>query len=287
MDTRLTAYLELSYRYYMEDRLDISMQVVQDAFATAGWPAGGWDEFYNELVCEKDARDASDSQEADGLVIELDRGSTEFAGIVKSAALDARAHITDALKVDLTRKTMITVFLPDAAVDFISGSYGYVSHKTTLDKICIPHRSVLSYPAAFHTLVHEFSHVAAFALGGHNVPTWLDEGLAMCLGGDTTASNDPVTVDLAHHYRDLLTGSRITGALDSRDLRKDDPMRVLAGYDLAGSLVAWWIENYGKESVRQALAHLSDDDNPNHAVHSATRISLGEMEKRWRKSLGL
>lgn len=286
MDAPLKAYIELAYRYYMEDRLDVAMQVVNDAFQEVGWPAGAWDEFYNELVCEKDARDASTPRQADGVTIELDRTAPErMFHIVSSAAIEARAKIKDALKVEFRRPVTITVFQQDAATEFISGSYGYVMHKHELDKICLPRECVLSYEESLDALAHEFTHVAVYELGGGEVPSWLNEGLAVRMEPDFDARRAPKIDAAISRDPDLLSISHIQASLVSRDLRKDDPSRVDAAYHLAGSIVAWWLDNHGLESLRTALTLIGQGDDDDHAVHRAIGLSRGELEREWRESL--
>ena len=141
MDAPLQAYLEIAYNYYIEDRLDLAMQVVRDASETQGWPANTWIEFYNELQCEADAREASEQHPVDpGLMIEIPSGtSPAVVSELASTALSAREVIRKLLGAEMTRLTMITVFLPDAPTEFISGSHGYTIPKVGLDKICVPH----------------------------------------------------------------------------------------------------------------------------------------------------
>ena len=179
---------------------------------------------------------------------------------------------------------MITVFLPDAPVGFISGSYGYVSHKADLDKICAP-QSCLRTPGDLESmLVHEFTHVAAHLLAGDKIPAWLNEGLATYTCGDLSRHRQAITTQAAQ-YPDLLSVSHLESALSSADMRKDDPFRVIVAYDLAGSLVEHWVDRYGFESVREALVQIGRGRSADRAIHAAAKTSLRTIERDWRQLL--
>jgi hypothetical protein len=283
MNAPLQAYLEMAQRYYMEDRLDKAMQVVNDAFQEVGWPSGGWDAFYNELVCENDARIASDPRQVDGLTIELDRTApARMFSIVSSAALEARAKVKDLMRADFSRPVIITIFQPDAATPFIIGSYGYVMHKHELDKICLPREAVLSYRESLDALTHEFTHIATFELGGHDVPSWMNEGIAQCVSGHRHEDVAPIIA----RYPRLISIARVQGALASADMRKDDPGQVHAAYSVAGSIVGYWLDRYGLHTLRAALQRIGNGEDDDHAIRRTLGISRGELEREWRKGIG-
>ncbi len=284
----LQAYVEIAYDYYMQDRLDAAMQVVTDAFAEKGWPAGDWTEFYNELQCEKDARDASVIITIDDrLSIEIARSEPDnVREMLAKAALDARMKVGELLSVEFNRPVLISVFLPDAPLDFISGSYGYVARKYDLDKICIPHNTLTSAKEAYSTLLHEFSHVAASVLAGDELPHWLDEGLAMHLGEETSTRQSRFIIRTAVSKGVLLDVDELEHALSSRDLRKDEPMTVDAAYVMAGNLVGYWVESKGLQSVRETLARMGKGQPVEHAIRGAAGVSLRDLLTGWRKSIG-
>ena len=284
MDAPLRAYLEIAENYYHQDRLDLAMQVVLDAFESEGWPPGLWTEFYNALTCEKDARDASASEKLDDmLIIELDRNAPPAVReSLKSTAIKSRKTVSEMLHVEFARPVIITVFLSHAPVGFISGSYGYVSHKADLDKICAPHSCLRTPGDLENMLVHEFTHVAAHLLAGDKIPAWLNEGLATYTCGDLSRHSQAITIQAAQ-YPDLLDASHLEHALSSADMRKDDPLKVTAAYDLAGSLVEHWVDRYGFESVREALVQIGRGRSADRAIHTAAKTSLRDIERNWRR----
>lgn len=283
----MLAYMELVERYYNEDRLDAAMQVAEDAFERVGWQPGGWTALFNEVVCEKDARDASTPVQADSnLTLEVPQTAPpEILANVRDAASEARRVVGEALGVEWVRPVTITVFLPDAAVDFIFGSYGYVSHKTTLDKICLPHDTVDTKREATDALTHEFSHVATFELAHAAPPEWLDEGIATYLSRELSFRRSRFVISTAARTGRMTSLRRIEGVLTNPDERKDNPEMVSAAYLLSGSFIDFWVTRHGLPTLRDALLRLREDDNIDRAVRHATGETLGHIERGWREGL--
>lgn len=283
----LHAYLEIAQTYFAEDRLDMAMKVAQDAFSSVGWPAGLWTAFYNELICEKEARNASELHRVDdSLSIELRREEDEETRrTLVDHAVKARAEIYQALSPEESRSVMITVFLPDAAVDFIVGSHGYVSRKVDFDKICVPYDTLESSKEMLDTLLHEFAHVASYDLVGDDLPAWMDEGLATFLCGDLLRPECPPMVEMGVTKGRLLSLSRLEGAFTDADLYKDDPELVEAAYYLAATMVSFWVERSGLGSVRDALIRIGDGEGVRRSISRATGVSLWQLERAWRRSV--
>lgn len=283
----LEAYLEMAQEYYARDDLATAMRVVEDAFESRGWPPGEWTEFYNALQCENDARDASRVYPVDDrLSIELDRTAPrDLLDSIASAALDARERVAVVLEVEFSRPALITVFLPDAPLEFISGPHGYVERKRDIDKICLPRQDVESPREAYSALVHEFVHAATGALAGEDVPAWMDEGLAEFIEDRADDRRSRFIVNAAARSGRLLSVDALESALGSRDLRIDSPATVEAAYLLARSLIDLWVERFGLASVRRALELIGEGQSPPAAARAATGVSLPELERDWRDRL--
>jgi hypothetical protein len=210
----LSGFLEIVAELYEDDELDVALQAAQDAFRTTGWPAGEWTGFYNQVVCEYDARKASDRHDLNSrLAIELSRGAPrQVHQAVESASVEAFEQIQRLLRMKFVRPVMVTVFAPDAAVDFIHGEHGYVAHKTHLDKICIPWSAIQSTERCLSVLRHEFCHVAQYHLAmGKSIPNWLAEGLAMYAGDRQTHEECRRLIESDTRFERLLLTDRIGG----------------------------------------------------------------------------
>lgn len=283
-DAPLQAYLALAQKYYNEDRLDLAMRVVQDAFAHEGWEPGLWTAFFYQLQCEYDARMGANILQADDkLSIELPKSdSDEVAQSLKQAALESREKVRSVLGVAFDTPIIITIFLPDAPVHFIVGSYGYVSHKTGLDKICLPHYTLSSPGIIRNALIHELSHVATHELTDHPIPRWLDEGIAEYM---EEIPSEAVIRNMVTQYPKLLSLSKIDGSITNASLRKDNPGQVTAAYILAASFIDWWIRQFDLPTLRQAFYYINEGQRVDRAVGHATGHSLRSMERDWRKRL--
>jgi hypothetical protein len=288
MSVSVDTYIQIARNFYMEDRLNEAMRVIDDAFEQVGWPEGMWTEFYNRLVCEKDARDAATIHKVhDKLFIELDKDAPIYLyEDLKALALDAMRRVGELLNIQFKRPVMVTIFRPDAAVDFIAGSYGYVSHKTTLDKICFPQHVIDTHPGLImRALMHEFTHVAVYELAGEDITSWLNEGLATYICGDLASREAKYLINLyAKSGRVPLTG-QLESILINPKLRKDDPVQVQAAYFLSGSLIEWWADHYGLETIHDTLTRIGKGERQEKAVRHATKKPISDIECEWKKSL--
>lgn len=284
----LGGYLEIVYSLYQEDQLDVALRAADDAFESTGWPAGDWTEFYNTLTCEADARAASNAVNVDAnLIIEVPREAGDIVcEHVRSAAQEARSRVGNLLHVEFRYPCLIAVLLPDAPLQFISGSYGYAVRKNSLSKICVPYQSTQSQEGLVRTLVHEFTHVACNEItDGERIPGWLAEGLALHVCGDASHETCAGLIRSEREYARLLSINGIEGALNSRNLCKDDPDLVSAAYEFAGSLVSWWIDKRGIERVRHTIELIGGGWNQTLAAYMGTRVWMWSLVRQWRKHL--
>ncbi|MDO8587439.1 MAG: hypothetical protein Q7T82_10395 [Armatimonadota bacterium] len=280
----LRAYLEIADTFYLQDRLDIALKVAHDAFEETGWPAGGWTELYNRITCESDARDASTVRQVEGsLSVELGREAPpEVFENVSSAALNARDRLRGLLNVQFARPALITVFLPDAPLDFISGPHGYVVHKLDLDKICIPYECAASASDCVEAMMHEFAHIAARELGGPDLPAWLNEGLATYLCWDVTQRGARESADAQAKGRELLSVDELEVAFATASSPGSNLRVVRAAYYLSATFLEFWVERFGLNSVRDALERIGSGSDSQRAISQSTGLPFRGLEREWR-----
>ncbi len=80
-------------------------------------------------------------------------------------------------------KTLISVLTVDSNVPWMPGRQGYCIDKYPYEKICIPANSFAHADDYDHLIQHEYSHVINLNLSEGKCPVWLDEAVAMALGG--------------------------------------------------------------------------------------------------------
>jgi hypothetical protein len=283
IDAPLSAYLEIAQHHYMEDDLDLAMQVIRDAFENAGWYPGPWTGFFNELRSEKEARDAAAVHRVDDkLTIEIPRMAplTSYRSL-RAAALIARKTVSDFFDLELEVPVIITIFLPDAPMEFTSGEYGYMASKHHLNKICLPYETT----QYLQGLLHEFTHAAVHEVAGEDPPAWLNEGLAEYISRGVSLEGEHCEPTREIAEKEEVGIGDLNVWLNSSELRKDDPDRVSAAYDLAGTLVGYLIETYGKQSVVSLLEQIGNGVDSGRALRRVCRKGVGGLEEDWRSWL--
>ncbi|HXH60247.1 MAG TPA: hypothetical protein VNI20_02690 [Fimbriimonadaceae bacterium] len=80
-------------------------------------------------------------------------------------------------------ETLLTVMAAEANVPWMPGRQGYCVDKYPYDKICIPHSSLRDHDDLQHVVHHEYAHVVNLNLSQGRCPLWLDEAVAMAIGG--------------------------------------------------------------------------------------------------------
>ena len=132
------------------------------------------------------------------------------------------------------------------------------------------------------TIAHELTHV----LVGHltfsclgDVPTWLNEGLAVYSeGGLDSASetqlNDAISTD------QLLTVRSLSGGFS------EVPDRAYLSYSQSYSIVKFLIETYGQAKMNSLLVTLRDGTTIDDALMETYGFDVDGLENGWRNSVG-
>ncbi|BCA56853.1 putative TPR repeat protein [Nitrospira sp. KM1] len=125
-------------------------------------------------------------------------------------------------------------------------------------------------------LRHEFSHALLhdlLGLGSTAIPTWLNEGLAMQLSGETWSGIQPAQgQDWTFIPLTALEGA--WGHLP--------PETAAMAYVEANSAVHYMIERFGQHSVNQLLTHLKARQSLNAAIQSQLSMSYEQFESGWK-----
>ncbi len=138
-------------------------------------------------------------------------------------------------------------------------------------------------------LVHEYTHAVVHAIGGPQVPLWLQEGLAEYMAR-------PVKPEaLSRERRQFLASAAREGRLI--------PLRALTGLNGTGlsalnrqtiqlvyaqseSFVTYLINQYSTVSVRGLVVAMGKNEDPHRAVSRVLGGDLDDLEQRWRKTVG-
>lgn len=135
-------------------------------------------------------------------------------------------------------------------------------------------------------LTHELTHQVIYQMTAHptvgsQVPTWLNEGLAVASEGATDTRNRDL-LDEAIQNDELPTLRNLSAPFSTRATH-------LAGvaYAAAESAVRYMLAQYGAERMRTLLLTLGDGVSANDAALRAYGRSFDSLEDGWRAQLGL
>jgi hypothetical protein len=132
------------------------------------------------------------------------------------------------------------------------------------------------------SIVHELTHV----LVGHrtfsclgDVPTWLNEGLAVYSEGDLDTTSQ-AQLDQAVREDTLDTIRSLSGGFSEvRD-------KATLSYSESYSIVKFLIEKYGQEKMNNLLVTLRDGTSIDAALQKTYGFDVDGLEQEWRKAIG-
>lgn len=131
-------------------------------------------------------------------------------------------------------------------------------------------------------IVHELTHLIVGQLTfscGENVPTWLDEGIAVFAEGGLDAYAQ-LRLDLAVATGELLSVRSLSSGFSAH------PDLADLAYAQSYSLVRYLVERYGQARLMALFGHLRAGLSVEAGVRAAYGIGLDELEGAWRASLG-
>ncbi|MBT4510740.1 MAG: peptidase MA domain-containing protein [Chloroflexi bacterium] len=133
------------------------------------------------------------------------------------------------------------------------------------------------------TIAHELSHLVIHQMTYNplsNVPTWIDEGLAMFTEGG-------LRDDLADNLDDALEDDTLFPVRSLGGSFPTDSEEAGLAYAQSYSLVSFLIENYGSEKMMALLELLKQGNSYDDALLEIYEFDVDGLDEEWRTSLGL
>lgn len=129
------------------------------------------------------------------------------------------------------------------------------------------------------TLYHEYTHAVIHDISRGNCPVWLNEGIA-------EYQEARVREPYIGHLRAAMGKGRLIPltSLDEAFKSRDGEVARLA-YQQSYSLVSYLVQRKLFFRIRRALEALGNDQTVEEAFHNEFRLSIPELEKRWRRWL--
>jgi cell division septation protein DedD len=134
--------------------------------------------------------------------------------------------------------------------------------------------------SAVHELTHLVVHQITFNCLGADMPTWLDEGLAVYFEGEVDEYEQEV-LESAMAEDDLLSLQSIASGFPT------DADRARLAYAESRAVVTYLLETYGREAMGQFLASFAAGSSTSRALHEVYGLETIELENEWRASVGL
>ncbi len=135
-----------------------------------------------------------------------------------------------------------------------------------------------------HELTHLVLHQATKNSFGGDIPTWLDEGLAVYMSGELDASG------MGYHDRGLVTTAAKDGQLMTLQTLSSsfpaDPNQTTLAYAESGVVVEFIIKHYGKDAMAKLLDVFSQGSTYDDALKQALGVDTHGLDNAWRQSLG-
>ncbi len=134
-----------------------------------------------------------------------------------------------------------------------------------------------------HELTHLVIHQATKNPFG-DIPTWLDEGLAVYFSGELDASgmgyDDRGRVAEAAKAGQLMTLQTLSSSFPA------DPNQVTLAYAESGVVVEFIIKHYGKDAMFKLLDTFHQGSTYDDALKQAFGVDMHGLDNAWRQSLG-
>ncbi len=213
-------------------------------------------------------------------------GDEDNAQEILDAAEAALVRLADQMSV--SAPGTVNIYTYQSSRDMASAlsvrAEGYDEYVITLG-VAVDEDTLLllgTHDGAMLTVAHELSHIivgqmmpSAFA----NMPSWLDEGLAMYAEEELPVSNQNA-LDAAVEDDALLS-------LRSMTTYSGDSSLVDLYYGEAWSVVDFMVSSYGQDALCDLLAELNTGINQDEALQNVIGVDLDGLEDAWRASLGL
>jgi hypothetical protein len=128
-----------------------------------------------------------------------------------------------------------------------------------------------------HELTHLVVHTAVFSPFGQ-LPTWLDEGLAMHNEGEASESFESILYAAAGQDA-LLSLRTLSGAFSS------DTAKAYLSYAESQSVVQYLLEDYGSTAMHDLLMYLKDGETVDDALMMSFGLDIDGVDAAWRASV--
>lgn len=133
--------------------------------------------------------------------------------------------------------------------------------------------------AIAHELGHLVVHQAVFGPYG-DLPTWLDEGLAMHAEGELRS-------DLQEQLDEAVANNTLFSVCSIASSFPANPYEAMLCYAQSYSVVQFLLDNYGRDNILELLAIFKEGSTYDDALLEVYGLDMDGLNDLWRGSLGL
>lgn len=240
---------------YYDDRLDLAYE---QAVAMGAGEAGSALELYRMIEAEHVTREHAEVTEiASGFRLEAARSlSDQGRNQLGALLLEEYRSVGAVLGYEPMGDVLTTLFLDELNVPWTPGRHGFMIDKVPYDKICLPAYLMENEAELREAARHEYAHVCALNITRGAVPTWLDEAIAMTLGGEL----DPEFVeDLKGGEVDWIGPADLDAEFCEDREDEEGRQAVYDAYQSSAVIGAYLVTHHGMESLGNVLRAFSNN----------------------------
>jgi len=213
------------------------------------------------------------------------QGDDAFAQELMDAADEALERLTSDIGVSLERAVKVYIYassedLLGALVfpyEWTGGlaftDFGIIAIGIAPDDLSWGRRAMA------HELAHLVIHQAVFGPFGQ-LPTWLDEGLAVHAEGELRS-------EFGRRLEEAISRNQLISVRSLASSFPADLDEAMLSYAESYSVVQFLLDNYGRERMQQLLGVFREGSSYDGALMEVYGFDTDGLEARWRQSLGL
>ncbi|MCK4243147.1 MAG: peptidase MA domain-containing protein, partial [Dehalococcoidia bacterium] len=222
---------------------------------------------------------------SDGITLYWYQGGESFAQELMDAAQEALQRLADDTGVSLEQAVSIYIY---ASYEDLLGALVFPYEWT--GGVAFPDFGIIAigiFPsdltwgkrAMAHELSHLVVHQAVFGPYG-DLPTWLDEGLAVYAEGE-------ISWDRRSRLDEAISNDALISVRSLSSRFTTDPDEARLSYAESYSLVVFLLDNYGQDKMLQLLDVFKEGSGYDDALIQVYGFDMDGLNELWRASLGL